>query len=215
MKRRDFSLALASTAGALAGIPAAYAQATNFNEGSDFLALEKRAPVETAPGKVEVLEFFGYFCPHCNAFEPKLEAWTKVLPKDVVLRRVPVGFRPELAPQQSLFYTLEAMGKIEEMHKKVFYAIHVEKQALNNPANIGDWAQKQGLDRSKFDEVFKSFSVATKVRKANQLQDMYKVEGVPSLGIAGRFYTSGDLAQNMDRALQVTDYLIGQVRQGR
>jgi thiol:disulfide interchange protein DsbA len=71
------------------------------------------------------------------------------------------------------------------------------------------------LDKAKFAEVFNSFGVATKARRATQLQESFKVQGVPSLGIAGRFYTDGSLASSMESALAVTDYLIGQVRKGR
>ena len=217
MQRREFSLSAASVAAtatfAAALLPsAAQAQAKAFKEGSDYLMLDKPAPTEVPAGQVEVVEFFWYSCPHCNAFEPQLEAWTKKAPKDVTLRRVPVSFRPDFEPQQRLFYVLEGMGKVEELHKKVFYAIHVDKQPLNTAELLTAWAEKQGLNKAKFVEMYNSFSVSTKVRKATQLQNLYKVDGVPALGIGGRYYTSGDLAQNMDRALQVADYLVGQSR---
>lgn len=216
MQRREFSLSAASVAAAALGagtLPAAaQAQARAFKDGADYLTLDKPAPTEAPAGQVEVVEFFWYSCPHCNAFEPQFEAWIGKVPKDVSVRRVPVSFRPDFEPQQRLFYTLEGLGKVNELHKKVFYAIHVEKQPLNNADLVAAWAEKQGISKAKFVEMYNSFSVSTKVRKATQLQDSYKVEGVPSLGIAGRFYTSADLTQNMGRALQVTDYLIGQSR---
>jgi thiol:disulfide interchange protein DsbA len=217
MLRRDFSYALTATGvAALCALPTAQAQTPRpFQEGVDYLTLEKRAPADAGAGKIEVVEFFWYNCPHCNAFEPKLEAWVKNLPKDVVVRRVPVGFRDEFIPQQRLFYSLEAMGKLSEIHAKVFYAIHVEKQVLNTQATIGAWIEKQGMDKTKFDALYNSFSISTKARKATQLQDEFKVDGVPALGIAGRFYTSGSVAQTMDRALAVTDFLVDQVRKGR
>jgi len=215
MQRREFSMSAASVAaaaslGALANT--AQAQAQGPREGTDFLVLDKRAPVEAPAGKVEVVEFFWYSCPHCNRFEPALEEWIKKAPKDVVVRRVPVSFRPDFEPQQRLYYVLETMNKVEELHKKVFYAIHVEKQALNTPELVAAWAEKQDINKAKFVEMYNSFSIATKARKATQLQDAYKVDGVPALGVAGRFYTSGELAKNMDRALLVTDYLIVQAR---
>ncbi|MBA4327146.1 MAG: disulfide bond formation protein DsbA [Polaromonas sp.] len=217
MQRREFSIAAASVASAASlgalSTPAS-AQAPAPRAGTDFLVLEKPAPVEAPAGKIEVVEFFWYSCPHCNRFEPALEEWIKKAPKDVVVRRVPVSFRPDFEPQQRLYYVLETMNKVEELHKKVFYAIHAEKQMLNTPELVAAWAEKQGLNRAKFSEMYNSFSIATKARKATQLQDAYKVEGVPALGVAGRFYTSGELAKNMDRALQVTEYLVGQARKG-
>ena len=215
MQRREFSISAASVAaaaslGALA--TAAQAQGKPLQEGSDYLVLDKRAPVEAPAGKVEVVEFFWYSCPHCNRFEPAMEEWIKKAPKDVMVRRVPISFRPDFEPQQRLYYVLEAMKKVEELHKKVFYAIHVEKQMLNTLELMGAWAEKQGLNKAKFVDTYNSFSVATKARKATQLQDAYKVDGVPALGVAGRFYTSGTLAQTMDRALVVVDHLIVQAR---
>ena len=134
------------------------------------------------------------------------------MPKDVVLRRAPVSFRPDFEPQQRLYFVLEAMGKVEELHIKVFNAIHVERQPLNTADTVAAWAEKQGIDKAKFIEAYNSFPVATKTRKATLLQDAYKVDGVPAMGIAGKYYTSGSLAQSMDRALVVTDHLIGLAR---
>ena len=216
MQRREFSM----SAGALAtlvttaGLPitAAHAQAQSPKEGVDYLALDKPAPTEAGAGKIEVVEFFWYSCPHCNRFEPQLEEWAKKMPKDVVLRRAPIAFRPDFEPQQRLYFALEGMNKVEELHKKVFYAIHVEKQALNSLPLIADWVEKQGIDKAKFTEAYNSFPVATKTRKATLLQDAYKVDGVPALGVAGKYYTSGSVAQTMERALVVTDHLVGLVR---
>jgi protein dithiol oxidoreductase (disulfide-forming) len=213
MKRRDFSVAAASAVTAF-GLAPAHAQTFRPTDGKDYLTLGKRVPVDGAANSVEVIEFFWYSCPHCNAFEPTLESWIKTAPKHVAVKRMPVQFRDDFAPQQRLFYALEAMGKLDELHRKVFYAIHVEKQAINKDDAIVEWAAKQGLDKAKFTEVYMSFAVASKVRRAKQLQDAFKVEGVPALGIAGRFYTDGSLAGSMERALAVAEYLIAEVRKG-
>ena len=217
MLRRQFNRSAAQActlAGASLLAPAAWAQAKAPADGVDFLTLDKPATTEAAAGKVEVVEFFWYSCPHCNAFEPVLEAWLEKVPKNVSFRRVPVMFRPNFEPQQRLFYTLEAMGKLPELHKKVFAAIHTDRQTLDTAELIASWAAKQGLDRAKFTEVYGSFPVVTKSRRASQLQEQYKVDGVPSLGVAGRYFTSGTLAGNLPRALQVVDHLVAQVAKG-
>jgi len=217
MKRRDFSLAAGSAAIAASTVwsPSAQAQADKFVAGDDYVALESRAPVEAAAGKVEVVEFFWYSCPHCNAFEPTLAAWIKKLPKDVAFRRAPVAFRDDFVPQQRLYYALDAMGLVEQLHAKVFAAIHTEKQDLSKNAAILDWVAKQGVDKAKFSEQFNSFSVASKASKAAQLQNAYKVEGVPALGVAGRFYVDGSLAKGMERALKVVESLVAGARSGK
>ncbi len=218
MKRRDFSLAAISAA-TVAGLPlAAQAQgpaAAKPLEGKDYLSLDKRVPTDVGTGKIEVLEFFWYSCPHCHSFEPQFAAWVKAAPKDVVVQRVPVRFRDDFEAQQRAYYVFESLNMVDAMHGKLFHAIHTERQQLNNAQALAAWANKNGLPEKKFMDTFNSFGVATKSRRATQLQDAFKVQGVPALGIAGRFYTDGGLAQTMDRALQVADYLIGEVRRGR
>ena len=215
MQRRAFSIS-AVTLAAATGISAlptlAQAQARAFQSGSDYLTLDKPAPTEAPAGQVELVEFFWYNCPHCNGFEPMFDAWAKKQAKDVSIRRVPIAFRPDFEPQQRLYYVLESMGKIDELHKKVFYAIHVEKQQLNTADQISAWVDKQGIPKAKFMEMYNSFSVSTKARKATQLQDAYALDGVPALGINGRYFTSGTQAKTLERSLQVADSLIAQSR---
>ena len=216
MKRRDFSVVCgAAVAGSAVAPRWALAQAKPPVAGTDYMVLDKRASVEAPANKIEVVEFFWYSCPHCNAFEPTLNAWIKGVAKDVSVRRVPVAFRDDFVPQQRLFYALEAMGLFDKLHGKVFAAIHVDKQKLARGDEIGDWVGKQGVDKAKFMEQYNSFSVSTKATRGAQLQNAYRVEGVPALGVAGRFYTDGTLAGSMERALQVVEFLAGEVRSGR
>ena len=220
MKRRDFSAVCAVMGGASLAASALYApsvvaQPKKPEAGTDYYVLDKRAAVEAPVGKIEVVEFFWYRCTHCNAFEPTLEAWVKNVAKDVSVRRVPVAFRDDFVPQQRMFYALEAMGLLEKLHGKVFTAIHGEKLALDKSDVIADWVAKQGADKTKFLEHYNSFSVSTKATKATQLQNTYKVEGVPALGIAGRFYTDATLAKSMERGLLITDFLVSVVRAGK
>jgi thiol:disulfide interchange protein DsbA len=211
MKRRLFAtFALTVSAGWSASV--AWAQAALFKSGKDFLTLDRPVATESGTGKIELIEFFWYSCPHCNMFEPSFAQWVKNAPKDVVVRRVPVSFRDDFAPQQRLFFTIEAMNLMESLHPKVFAAIHVEKLMLNTDASVLAWAEKQGVDKVKFNEVYKSFGVASKLKRAVQLQNDFKVEGVPSLGVAGRYYIDGSLAGSMDRALKVAESLIAQTR---
>lgn len=219
MKRREFSLASLSAAASIGGLglsTPAFAQGpAKFVVGKDFMKLDRAVPTETEAGKVEVIEFFWYSCPHCSAFEPTFAQWVKNAPKDVVVRRVPVAFREDFAPQQRLYFSLEAMGLLDKIHGKVFQAIHVERLPLSTDASILAWVEKQGVDKNKFADTAKSFGVASKLKRAVQLQNDFKIEGVPSLGIAGKYYTDGTLSGSMERALQVTESLLAQVRQGR
>ena len=209
--RRQFSLALTAPLALGLGAAQSWAQQA-FRPGKDYLPLERPVASDVGPGKVELIEFFWYSCPHCNAFEPSFAQWVKAAPKEVVVRRVPVAFRDDFAPQQRLYYTLEALGWVETLHAKVFHAVHVERLGLNTDALIQAWIDKQGVDGKKFAETYKSFGVAGKVKRAVQLQNDYRVEGVPSLGIAGRYYTDGTLAGSMERALKIAESLIARSR---
>ena len=213
MKRRQFSqAALASMA--LSGATVS-AQPAPYQEGIEYVSLDKRVPTDAGKGKIEVIEFFWYSCPHCNAFEPRFASWVKALPKDVEVKRVPVRFRDDFEPQQRMYYVLEALDKVEALHGKLFQAIHVEKQNLGSAEALAQWADKNGIPKAKFVELYNAFGVVTKAKRAHQLQEAFKVQGVPALGIGGRFYTDGSLSGSMERALQITDYLISEIRKGR
>ena len=214
MKRREFSMAAsAAAAGALSlGASSSWAQGAAPREGKDYVKLGKPASVSAPAGKVEVVEFFWYSCPHCNVFEPQFEAWAKTQPADVVVRRVPVAFNASFVPQQKLYFALEGMNLLPQLHAKVFRTIHVERNLLKNDDAIFDWVGKQGVDLAKFKEVYNSFTVANQSRKAAQLQNEYEVEGVPAMGVAGRYYTDGTKAGNMDNVLRVVNALIASSR---
>ena len=217
MKRREFSVTAASAAAASAlSLPfatTASAQA-KFKEGKEYQKLAKPVAPEAPAGKVDVIEFFWYSCPHCNVFEPTLDAWAKAAPKDISIRRVPVAFNASFVPQQKLYYALEGMGKLEELHAKVFRAIHAEKVRMGKDDEIFAWVAKQGVDAAKFKEVYASFTVSNQVRRATQLQDAYGVEGVPSMGVAGKYYTDGSMAGSMQAVLQVVEHLAATARKG-
>jgi protein dithiol oxidoreductase (disulfide-forming) len=212
IKRREFS-ASALAAGLSLGIGSLGARAqAGPVEGQQYVRLARPQPVAT-PGKIEVIEFFWYGCPHCYEFEPMLEAWVKKLPPDVALRRVPVAFRDEpFTAHQKIFYALEALGQVDAMQMKVFNAIHREHNRMDKPAEIAAFMQKNGIDSAKFLDLYNSFGVQTKTRQARALAEEYKIDGVPALGINGRYYTSGSLAGSLDRSLAVADFLIQKSR---
>lgn len=199
----------------------AAASPANPKSGAEYLTLPRAQPTDSG-NKVEVTEFFWYSCPHCSAFEPDLEAWVKKQGDKIVFKRVPVLFRAEMIPEQRLYYALEAMGKSEQLQKRIFHAIHVEHQRLDNPNTIADFVAKQGIDKQKFVTLYNSFGVETKVKRAAQLQQEYKIDGVPTIAIDGRFLTSpgivGAAIGNQSEAalhaaaLQVMDWLVANAK---
>ncbi|HEY6352910.1 MAG TPA: thiol:disulfide interchange protein DsbA/DsbL [Burkholderiaceae bacterium] len=212
MNRRRFAIHLAAAAAA-PGLPLAARAEGAPVEGRDYARLVQPLPMP-ATGKIEVVEFFGYWCPHCNSFEPTLDAWSRKLPADVVFRRVPVAFSAPQEPYAKIYFTLEAMGLLEQMHRKVFAAIHVQHQHLEKDSEILAFMTANGVDATKFSDTYRSFTVASKFKQARQLADAYRIDGVPTLGIQGRFFTSPSLAGGAEQALRVTDQLIQRARQG-
>ncbi|TAK83605.1 MAG: thiol:disulfide interchange protein DsbA/DsbL [Aquabacterium sp.] len=218
MNRREFSIWAASSGvagSALLTHVAAHAQYAMPPEGS-FVKLARRAPTKAPKGQVEVLEFFWYGCPHCNAFEPFIEAWAAKLPSDVFFRRIPVIFRENpFAIHQRLYFALEALGEVKNMQRKVFNAIHVDQKRLDERNAIADFVAANGIDRTKFLEAFDSPSIKDKREEARQLADAYKIDGVPALGIGGQYFTSVSQAGSHEKALTITNALIAQVRRTR
>jgi thiol:disulfide interchange protein DsbA len=196
----------------------AAASPSNPQEGADYRVLPQAQPTESG-NKVEVTEFFWYSCPHCAAFDPALSAWVKKQGDKIVFKQVPVAFRESFIPQQKMYYALEAMGLAGEMNPKIFRAIHVDRQVVDTDSTIMDFIGKQpGIDKKAFTDLYNSFGTQTKVRRAAQLQESYKVDGVPMIAIGGRYITSPSIAgaamanqpETMQQAasLQVMDALL-------
>ena len=179
-------------------------------EGVDYQALTMAQPTE-AKGKIEVTEFFWYGCPHCFEFDAELHAWVKKQ-KNIVFKRVPVAFRPDFLPHSQLFYALEALGKEEEFTPKVFKAIHLERKQLLKEEDIFKWIESQGLDPKAFTKAYQSFSVITKAKTANNIMQSYRIEGVPTIAIHGRYITSPSIAGSRTRALETMDFLVAKAR---
>lgn len=166
-------------------------------------------------GKVEVIEFFWYGCPHCYTLEPAVNAWASKAPNDVAFKRVPAIPSDAWAEMAKIYYTLEAMGKLEALHQKVFDAIHKSNVNLNNKRIREDWLAKNGIDPVKYAETEKSFSVATKMNRARQLTLNYKVDSVPRVTVDGKYFVSAEKAGGVDRVFPVVDQLIGMARKGK
>jgi thiol:disulfide interchange protein DsbA len=217
MKRRDFSALLASAP--LAGAAGSALAQGGPIEGRQFLVINP--PLPSTPGKIEVVEFFWYGCPHCFAFEPAVEEWAKKLPADVVFRKAHVAFRANVKIHQRMFYALEAMGKEAVTRQAIFNAMHLQGQSLDDAKTQAKFLSPMGVDPVKYQEAYNSFGVVTKCQQAEKLSEAYRIDGVPTLGIGGRFLTSPAMASGGQRmteqelgtkALQIADTLIQRVR---
>lgn len=208
IKKISFSLFFLSLIGAVS------AQTRPIEEGFDYRVLPIAQAIE-AKGKIEVLEFFWYGCPHCHDFEPQLDAWVKRQAKDVSVKKVPVAFRDDLLPHSQLFYALESLGK-SNLHAKVMETMHVGKRKLLTEPEIADWAVSQGIEREAFLKAFKSFTVTSKARAANQIAQAYRIDGVPTVAVQGKYITSPSItAGSKARAIEAMDHLVNKARKGK
>ena len=201
LQRRSLVIALA-----LAPLAARAQGKPQYNE------LNPPQPVEAPAGKIEVVEFFWYGCPHCYSLEPVLEAWAKKLPADVQLRLVPAVFNDRWGYDAAIYYTFDALGVLARVHSAFFDAIHRDHLRTDNPAALNEWLQNHGIDPKKFSETFKSFGVQSKTRRAAQQTLAYKIDGTPAMAVQGRFTVSAEQGRTHEGLLQTVDYLVQLVR---
>lgn len=182
---------------------------SNLVAGIDYRVLQRPVATDAPKGKVALLEFFGYWCPHCKDLAHEVLEWHKQAPKEIVLELVPVNFgSPAHDALQRLFYALRDINKLDAMHLKVFHAVHNQRLPLGTREGILDWAQKQPeLKDTKFEQAYDSFSMQQHINRAQQLLNAYQVDGVPSFGVNGAYYVDGTMAKSLTRALYIAEKL--------
>lgn len=185
------------------------AQAHTHPDDLPYVTLEKAMPSDTT-GKIEVLEFFAYTCPHCKTIEPMVERWSKTLPDNVVLQRVPVAFNANMTDLQKFYYTLESMDRLD-LHPAVFAAIHNKREQIYTAPAIFDWVAKQGVDRQAFEDTYNSFGIQSKVTRANTLVKSYGIEGTPSLAVGGKYVTSPTMTNSYEGTIEQAQKLVEMV----
>jgi protein dithiol oxidoreductase (disulfide-forming) len=215
MNRREFSLQLAGAAGVAAlsslGLAGrALASTSAPVEGTDYHALKTPLSLPKT-GKVEVIEFFWYGCPHCYAFEPMIEPWIAKLPADVAFRRVPAAFNARWEFHQQIYCTWEAMGVVDKMHAKTFDRFHKAGKPIDKLDDLLAFARESGLDAEAVKKAWNNFAVSTKMAQDKQLVEAYRVDGVPTIGVNGRYTTEPSLG-GPAACLATTDTLIAQMR---
>jgi|JI10StandDraft_1071094.scaffolds.fasta_scaffold34112_4 thiol:disulfide interchange protein DsbA len=192
------------------GMSAGTMAQAQFTEGKDYKRLSAAVGGRTLPDgkRIEVLEFFWYGCPHCYAFEPALESWVKKLPGDVQLRRVPVGFGGVHMLHQKLYYALERLPSFPALHKKVFYAMHVDKRRMDTLSAVMEWAKENGVHEESLMADLKSVGVDSAARQARTVMEAYGVDSVPSLGIQGKYVTSPHMTGSYERTFAVVEAML-------
>jgi len=203
----------------------AFASPTDPKSGVEYVTLAQPQPTQATGKKVEVIEFFMYHCPHCNALEPSFEQWVKKQGDNIVLKRIPLPSQGVNDPEAHLYLTLEALGRLPDMHQKVFDAVHKQHIRLFDDKAIVDWVSKNGVDVKTFMGAWNSFGVMTKLHRLPQLVNDYKVDGVPTVVIDGKYQTSPAIVANSVKTssesvlfpatLQVMDVLVARAAKAK
>lgn len=186
-------------------------------EGRDYRLLTPPRPT-SSPGKIEVVEFFSYGCPHCARFSPLLSAWLATQPNDVAFRRVPVSYgRLQWMNLARAYYALEASGDIKKLDAALFRAIHDDHGELFDEQSIADWVGKQGGDAARFADAYVSFGVNNQTVQADALAEDYAITAVPTLAVNGRYVVispteAADELQTFREVLQLADKVIALAR---
>lgn len=202
-----------------AATAAGTAVASNWQDGVNYTRLVPAQPTAVAPGQVEVLEFFWYGCPHCYALDPLVESWRKTKPAYIAFSRVPVMWSEGHRSTARLFYTLESMGKLDQLHSEIFKEIHVN----NDPLIAGDpndvaaaekiqtaFVKKFGVPEDAFTKAYHSFSVETSLQRADQLAQRYRVDGVPTFVVDGKYVADVRSAGSPERLIALVGDLAAQ-----
>jgi thiol:disulfide interchange protein DsbA len=179
----------------------AFASPADPKLGAEYVQLGSPQPAQVVGKKVEVIEFFMYHCPHCYVLEPYLAEWVKKQGANINFKRVHMPQMGPKDPEAHLYLTLEAMGKVDEMHAKVFKAIHVDRVRMSSDDVVIGWAVKNGLDKNKFMDAWNSFSVMSKLNRLPGILNAYKIDSVPTLVIDGRFMTSPSVVDASNKGM--------------
>lgn len=161
-------------------------------------------------GKVEIVEFFWYGCPHCYTLDPHVEKWLETKPKNVTFQHIPAPLNPRWATHSRFFYAAEVMGVIDKLHKPLFEALHKAKKRINDKEALIDFAGDHGVDKDEFRKAWDSFAVAVKVQRAKKLAQQYQIDSVPVIGINGKYKTSAGLAGSNAGMFDIINGLIEQ-----
>lgn len=204
MKKLAFSaLALA------VGLTALPAQAADYVAGKDYKVLANPEKIEG--NKIIVREFFWYGCPHCYRLEPHMNAWAKTKPADVIYMQTPAAMNPVWEQNARGFYAAQLLGYQGKTHQAMFDAIQKDRQKLFDQASIGKWYASKGVDINKFNSMYNSFAVNTRIARSNDAARRYQIAGTPAVVVDGKYLVEGEDA----KVPQVVSFLVNKARAER
>jgi protein dithiol oxidoreductase (disulfide-forming) len=200
-------------------------------EGKNYFRIDPAQPTST-PGKIEVTEVFSYGCPFCYQFNGLVEQMAKDLPRGAVMTYTPASFRPDenWPLMQRAFLTAQALGIEKQSHDAMFDAVNKsgELGILDSTSNrrkpesawptIDDVAKfyaKYGVKPEEFVATAKSFTITTKMKRADELVRAYEVDGTPAIIVNGKYRLSPTSAGGYPQAVELTQWLVSKEAAGK
>ena len=182
-------------------------------EDVDYRVIPKRRLSNTE--RIEVVYFFYYGCQWCYRFEPYVADWLRKKPTDVSFRRIPALRNSRWITLTRAYYAFDALGLLPRLHDRAFQAFHKNDVNLQSESTLLDWVAKQGVDRDRFEEVFRSDSVTARMYDSRELTDAFEVESTPTVVVDGRYLSSSGMVGGVAELILVMQDLIDLVRSER
>jgi thiol:disulfide interchange protein DsbA len=203
------------TAGANQALAQVTVDTSNLELGREYERLTPTQPTSSSPDTVEVAEVFWYGCPHCYNFESFIEKWLLDKADYISFVRIPAVWNDRLRMHARAFYTEEVLGKTQEMHRALFDEIHVRHNMLDTEEALAEFFGRFGVDETEFKSAFDSFEVHTKLERAEELGRRYRITGVPTIIVNGKYKTSATMTGSYDNLLAVVDALAAREHAGQ
>jgi len=188
------------------GLASMATNAATYEAGKDYKVLDN--PEKISGDAIIVREFFWYGCPHCYNLEPHMQKWTKTKDKDVAFFRTPAALNPVWEANARGFYAAQLLGFEDKTHTPLFKAVQDDGKKLFDQDSLSKWYASQGVDRKKFNSLYNSFAVSTKIGRSQAGAKRYQLSGVPAVVVQGKYVVTGEGA----KVAQVVDYLVDKAR---
>lgn len=180
--------------------------------GVDYAVIDAGEPYAAVKGKIEVVEVFGYTCPHCAHFEPSVRSWKAKLPADVRFTAIAAPMGGQWIPYARAYFAAQSMGLAERTHEAMFNALHVEGSlpiSKPTPEEIAGFYASRGADAKRFVAAMASPAVDAQLTQAREFMVRSGVAGTPTIVVNGKYRVIGTSFEDI---LRITDHLVARER---
>lgn len=184
---------------------------TQFNNIEHYVEIKGRF----TQGK-EISEYFSFYCPHCFEFEPVFDELKGLFPDDVIFKKNHVDGMPgqNQAIEQALtkaLITADILNIKAKIVSAIFKKIHIDRDKFDHADDVKNIFFSLGIDEAKFDEVYSSVTVETRLKEMQQqVENLRKqgIRGVPTLIVNGKYKPITNNLKSMAEYKNLISYLL-------